>query len=174
MRLEWLMNLVKQLRPRAAHILIVERDDGHTYLASTFSADNALYRLNGAGLLTHRWLAIDTPHAEDIVAAVAKDFAPARLDAFGPWYLADYDEMLRTLQDFDALTGKRLRDARFEVGARVQVTGAGRGHIKAFRGPMLVVKLDSPRGSCSEVITSKSLVKPVLRVIATRELPGAA
>jgi hypothetical protein len=160
------MQFLKSLRPQAAHILIVERDDGHTHLISTFNPRGVIARLNGAGMLTHRWQAVDSEHAESIVAAVGMEFRHARHDAFGPWYASDYDDVLRVLNDYDPATGKRWRDARFEIGSRVQVTGAGRGHVKSFRGPMVVVKLETPQGDSREVIAPKSLLKPVLRLIS--------
>lgn len=160
------MQFLKSLRPQAAHILIVERDDGHAHLVSTFNPRGVIARLNGAGMLTHRWQAVDSEHAESIVAAVGMAFRYARRDAFGPWFAADYDDILRVLNDYDPATGKRWRDERFEIGSRVQVAGAGRGHVKSFRGPMIVVKLEAPQGAVGEVIAPKSLVKPVLRLIS--------
>lgn len=161
-----LMQILNSLRPRAAHIVIIERDDGHTFFASTFNPRGVVARMSGAGFLTHRWQAVDSPHAEEIVKAVGREFNLHRVDAFGPWYAADYDDILRVLNDYDPESGRRWRDARFEIGTRVQVQGAGRGHIHSFRGPMVVVKLDTPRGTCAEVIAAKALVKPVLRLIS--------
>jgi hypothetical protein len=169
-----IMQILKTIRrPKAAHIVILERDDGHTYFASTFNPQGVVLRLNGAGFLTHRCQVVDSPHAEAIVEAVGRQFELHRRDAFGPWYVADYDDVLRVLNDYDTETGRRWRDARFEIGARVRVTGAGKGAIKGFRGQMLIVTLDTPSGAAREVIAPKSLVKPVLRLIPDSALPAA-
>lgn len=161
-------------RPTAAHIVIVERDDSHTYLASTFNPEGCVRRLNGAGLITHRCQVVDSPYSEEIVEAVGREFKLHRQDAFGPWYVADFDDVLRVLNDYDMQTGRRWRDARFEVGARVQVQGAGKGCIKSFHGQKLVVSLDAPVGAAREVIAPRSLVKPVLRLIPGSLNPEAA
>lgn len=165
------MQLLAKLRPKASHILIVERDDGHTFLKATFNPRTALQTLNGAGMLTHRWQAIDSPHAEEIALRVAGEFEVYRVDAHGPWFIAEYDDVLRTLQDFDIATGKRVRDDRFQLQQPVQVESVGRGVISAFSGRLIVVKLDQPRGNVSRVLAPRSLVKPVIRADASR---GAA
>lgn len=168
-----LMQILKSLRPKAAHIVILERDDGHTFLTATFNPQGVVLRLNGAGLLMHRMQVIDTQHAEPIVEAVGRHFSLHRRDAFGPWYAADYDDVLRVLNDYDMQTGRRWRDERYEVGSRVRVQGAGKGRITGFRGPHIVVDLDGPAGATSIVIAPKSLVKPVLRPVSDSIIPAA-
>jgi hypothetical protein len=174
MPLEMLMKLIRHLRPRAAHILVVEPDDGYTFMKATFNPHGTLQALNGAGLLTHRWEALDTAYAEEIALRVGAQLNLLRVDAFGPWYVADFDDVMRIMHDFDLETGRRMRDARFEVGQRVQVTGAGRGHITEIRGSRVVVKLENPTGPLECVVASRSLVKPVLTMVCDRGLPGAA
>lgn len=168
-----LMQIIDSLRPRAAHILIVERDDGHTFLDSTFNAPGSIARLNGAGLLIHRWQVVDTDHAEDIVRLVGHQFELHRRDAFGPWFAADYDAVLRVLNDYDTNTGKRWRDERYTIGSRVRVEGAGKGKLTGFRGRHLIVTLDSPAGGAHQVIAPHTLVKPVLRPIPDSAMPAA-
>ena len=163
MPLEWLMRYLSNLRPKAAHILVVERDDGHTMLDATFNVKGRLALLNGGGCLTHCWMAIDSPYAEEIVAQVAHELRPFAKDGFGPWYAADYQKVARLVGDYNPTTGARYRDMRFEVGGRVSVAGAGKGTLTGFRGPMLVVKLDKPCGHANSVIASRAIVKPVLR-----------
>ena len=81
--------------------------------------------------------------------------------------------MLRVLNDYDFETGRRWRDARFELGSRVRVQGAGKGSIAGFQGQMILVKLEAPSGAVREVLAPKSLVKPVLRLIPDSAMPAA-
>lgn len=165
MPIERLMQILRRLRPTAAHVLIVERDDGHTFLKSTFNPRGTLQTLHTAGMLTHRWEAIDSAHAEEIALRVSAEFNLYRVDAFGPWFATSYDEMHRVLKDYDAATGARIRDDRFVINQRVQVTGAGRGTVVKVHSKDVVVNLDEPLAGTKQVLAPKALVRPVLRVV---------
>lgn len=168
MPLDRLLTMLRnlQLRPRAAHVLVVERDDGHVFVKATYNPRGRLIALNAGGCLTHRWHAIDTPHAEEIALQLGADLRVQRLDAHGPWYVAEFEDVMRRIAAFDPKTGERI-PAAIAMGALVQVSGAGRGEVKAFRGDYLVVKLDEPLGGhVNTVLAPRALVKPVLRVVA--------
>lgn len=78
------------LRPRAAHVVLVEREDGRVLVASTFFPRERVVLLRAAGKLGRAWSIIDSPHAEEIVAALRAAVADVELDAFGAWFALPY------------------------------------------------------------------------------------
>ena len=90
MRIRNFERFLESLRPRAAHIVLVERADGRVLVGATFFPRERLVLLRAAGLLEKSWSIIDAPHAEEIVAALRAAVRDVELDAFGMWFALPY------------------------------------------------------------------------------------
>lgn len=165
MKLKELLTMISNIRPKAVHLLVFEAGEGKTCVKSTYNPRGWLLMMNAAGCMTHRWKAIDTPYAEEIASAIAGRLKVAQLDAFGPWFAAEYDFVMRIVDEYDFTTGRPLVDIAYGVGARVLVRDAGCGCVRSFRNGHLVVKLDKPLAEgVNTVIAPKAIVKPVVRL----------
>lgn len=125
--------------------------------------------------LAHR-LVVTTAHAERIANELRLELADRVSSAWGshPYFLADWEEVLDLIGQFDHATGKRLTRAGVSVGDLVQVDLSTvdmpnqkcRGEVAGISAKRYLVRLHTPIGDFTGMWAPRSQIKPVVRVCA--------
>lgn len=133
----------------------------------------------GTQLVIDQRSVLATPHAERIARELREQFTDHAVGVVSrePWFLVDWEQVTRAIEDFDPATGWRTRLGDISVGAEVQVDlwnheypdSKRRGQVVGIAGRRYIVKLSQPYGRVGEVIAPRSMVKPVVRVAALAE-----
>jgi hypothetical protein len=132
--------------------------------------------------VAHR-LVVTTPHADRIANELRIEFADAQTTTFcdRPYFLADWEDVVRVIGEFDAATGRRLTRSGVSVGDAVWVDistacpqflgRSRRGEVTGISGRRYLVRLDDPIGDLVSFWAPRKHIKPVIRAAA---LVGAA
>jgi hypothetical protein len=148
------------LLPGEGYVLIVGRGDGKTLIIGTDNAGPRLALINGASPLEHNVRAVRTHHYKLITAQLRERFRLFADDAFGHWVHADFSDVVEAAEDFDPISGERIRNGALYVGDTGYVSKVGKGIVKGFRGDRVLMRF-------TDEITSlipRSCVKSVVRV----------
>lgn len=148
------------------HVVVAEREDQIVGVMWTRHPEQHLSNLARATQLG-RVEVRPSPHAPQIVASLEKRF-DAAIDVRGAsafWTLADFEEVIDALGEYDLARGILAERAGLKSGDPVYVTNIGRGVVKSFTMcGRVVVEFDRPhKNSRVGAIAPRSAVKPILR-----------
>ena len=131
----------------------------------------------GMQLAVDHSMVVTTPHAQRIADELRHEFAEKALANWGnhPYYLVDWEDVERTIAEFDHVTGRRMRRGDVAVGDEVQVDittaaphamGKRRGEVTGISGRRYLVRLLEPIGDFTGMWAPRSQIKPVVRCLA--------
>lgn len=161
MRNPILDRFMAHLIPGAGYVLVVGRGDGKTLILGTENAGPRLTLINGASPLEHEVRAVRTEHWERIAHCLRERFRWLADDAFGLWVHADFAEVVEALEDYDPISGERMRFGAIYKGDIGYVKEHGKGVVRGFRGHRVVMKFGE-----ALFLVPHTMVKTVVRVPA--------
>lgn len=163
--------MLSSIKSEAGHVLVVGRGDCKVLILGTSNAKNRLVAINGASPLEHDVRALETEHYRAIERDLALRFRAYREDGLGQWVTAEFEDVVKALDEYDADTGARKKCGPLELGERAWVHSVGKGDILGFvtvdathDGPPIervVVRMDA---TGQPLAVPRQYVKPVLRV----------
>jgi hypothetical protein len=124
-------DLLPKIHPR---ILVVRRaGDGLVHIGALCSPEERIQLLQSYGVPIDTHVATrPTPHAQRIVANLKRRFSSAALDVSGPWFLVEYERVLRAVGEYDLDTGERVASDEIALHNTVWVDGFGCGKVTGF------------------------------------------
>lgn len=159
---------MKRIKEGELHVVIAERGDqlvGVIYTRKPCEQVSLLASLTHVGRVEIR----PSPYAKRIVEAIGRKFETSitcrSTESF--WTSADFEDLVASLDEWDAPTGAQVENAGVKLHAPVYVQTLGRGVVTGFtRFGRVVVRMDRPDNLAAAVaIAPRSQVKPVLRVV---------
>jgi hypothetical protein len=156
--------LLQKLNPCAGYVLIVGRGDGKVLILGTPNAGNRLAFINAQSSLEHEVHALETERYREIERDLIERFRAYADDGLGHWVHADYLDVVKAMDEYDADTGRRTRNGSLAIGDRAYVPALGcKGRVEGFEGSRVIFQPERREGHYT---VPRSQIKPVLRPAA--------
>lgn len=141
-------------------ILIAEQANGLVHIGAIDQPHARLELLQAFGATINRkHITERSPHALAVAAALRSGFATQLLERGGPWYVAEYREVMAALDQWDLTDGIRVGTKRLSLGTKVNVPEIGEGTVIGFEmsGRVSVAIDRAPRGMLTVLAHRKYL-----------------
>jgi hypothetical protein len=168
--------MTTQIRPLHPYLVALQTATGAvTFLVTRHPAIQIDHM--GRQLEVARHMVVTTNHAERVMNELAVEFGEKLISTFGehPYYLVDWEEAVRVIDEFDHATGQRMRRGDVAVGDQVQVdittaaphvVGKRKGEVTGISGRRYLVRLLEPIGDFTGMWAPRSQIKLVVRCLA--------
>jgi hypothetical protein len=156
---------MKHVIPGELHVVVAERQDQVTGVMYTRKPHEHLVTLASATQLG-RIEVRPSAYAPRVVESLARRFVSSTTEgsAASFWTLADFEELLAALDEYDLDRGILVERAGVKINAPVYVPKVGRGTVRGFTpcGRVIVRLTENGKPGQTGVIAPRSQVKPVI------------